>query len=236
MPFVEGSAPWRDHRAGSLQATRRKEALASIAVRAEAARRAKWPAHNRNGGRHCCQPPLRRAKDLPVFVNLVRSRKRSVTPLSILAHQLRRRFPPSRSLLRGARLIYSTARPEGSLVFRPFRPGFWNRSPSKPKPPDVPRPFLGNHSSRPALLIPHPKNFREPRRARGRSTLPAPLPGWPRYEPESSSHCLPAEIGPLVTCRTLLAVAGLPGRPGPPSRSPDAPCTSLSESRKQKFR
>jgi len=22
----------------------------------------------RNGGRHCCQPPLRRAKDLPVFV------------------------------------------------------------------------------------------------------------------------------------------------------------------------
>ena len=23
---------------------------------------------NRNGGRHCCQPPLRRAKDLPVFV------------------------------------------------------------------------------------------------------------------------------------------------------------------------
>jgi hypothetical protein len=24
--------------------------------------------HKRNGGRHCCQPPLRRAKDLPVFV------------------------------------------------------------------------------------------------------------------------------------------------------------------------
>src|SRR3954462_7812363 len=22
----------------------------------------------RNGGRHCCQPPLRRAKDMPVFV------------------------------------------------------------------------------------------------------------------------------------------------------------------------
>jgi hypothetical protein len=44
----------------------------------------------------------------------------------------------------------------------------------------------------------------EPRRARGRSTLPAPLPGWPRKEPESSLHCLPAEIGPLVTCRTVL--------------------------------
>jgi hypothetical protein len=25
-------------------------------------------AHKRNGGRHCCQPPLRRAKDMPVFV------------------------------------------------------------------------------------------------------------------------------------------------------------------------
>jgi len=44
-------------------------------------------------------------------------------PLSILAHQLRRRFPPNSSLLRGARPIYQTARPEGSLVFRPFRPG-----------------------------------------------------------------------------------------------------------------
>src|SRR5438105_7231209 len=26
------------------------------------------PCPKRNGGRHCCQPPLRRAKDLPVFV------------------------------------------------------------------------------------------------------------------------------------------------------------------------
>ena len=25
---------------------------------------------NRNGGRHCCQPPLRRAKDMPVFATL----------------------------------------------------------------------------------------------------------------------------------------------------------------------
>src|SRR6185369_2336733 len=50
--------------------------------------------------------------------------------------------------------------------------------------------------------------------------LPAPLPGWPRVEPESSSHCLPAEIGPSVSCRVRLAVAGLPGRRGLPSRSP----------------
>jgi hypothetical protein len=36
---------------------------------------------------------------------------------------------------------------------------------------------------------------------------PLPLPKEPR-------HCLPAEIGPLVTCRTHLAVAGFQGRPG----------------------
>jgi hypothetical protein len=76
---------------------------------------------NRNGGRHCCQPPLRRAKDLPVFASLGFPREGS-TRFSILAHQLRRRFSPNRSLVRGARPIYSTAQPEGSLVFRSFRP------------------------------------------------------------------------------------------------------------------
>src|SRR6202008_3617910 len=50
-------------------------------------------------------------------------------------------------------------------------------------------------------------------------SLPAPLPGWPRQEPESSHHCLPAEIGPFVTSRPLLPVSTPPGRPGPPSRS-----------------
>src|SRR5439155_4368158 len=30
----------------------------------------------RNGGRHCCQPPLRRAKDLPVFVTWSASARR----------------------------------------------------------------------------------------------------------------------------------------------------------------
>jgi len=29
---------------------------------------ARFRSAQRNGGRHCCQPPLRRAKDLPVFV------------------------------------------------------------------------------------------------------------------------------------------------------------------------
>ena len=78
-------------------------------------------APNSNGGRHCCQPPLRRAKDMPVFATWSKTRE-GPDPLSILAHQLRRRLPSNSSLARGARPIYQTARPEGSLVFRPFRP------------------------------------------------------------------------------------------------------------------
>jgi hypothetical protein len=88
-------------------------------------------AHKRNGGRHCCQPPLRRAKDLPVFVTWSIEPKRPIHPLSILAHQLRRRFPSCNSLLRGARLIYLTTWPEGSLVFRLARPGTGTEVPAK---------------------------------------------------------------------------------------------------------
>jgi len=62
----------------------------------------------RNGGRHCCQPPLRRDLGLPVFA---RERPRGPAPFTILALQLRRRarfdhrslvgssFPGSASLL-----------------------------------------------------------------------------------------------------------------------------------------
>jgi hypothetical protein len=126
-----------------------------------------------------------RAKDMPVFVTWW-IKLSPIYPLSILAHQLRRRFLPNSSLLRGARSIYQTARPEGSLVFRPFRPGVWNRSPSKPKPSSALRPFLGRSLPRPASLTTSHKEIREPRRATGRSSLPAPLPGWPRQEPKFS--------------------------------------------------
>ena len=54
--------------------------------------------------------------------NLVKTRRPD--PLSILAHQLRRRFLSNNSLLRGAQPVYQTARPEGSLVLRPIRPAF----------------------------------------------------------------------------------------------------------------
>jgi hypothetical protein len=83
------------------------------------------------GPRPHCQPPLRRAKDLPVFVTWSIEPKRPIHPLSILAHQLRRRFPSCNSLLRGARLIYLTTWPEGSLVFRLARPGTGTEVPAK---------------------------------------------------------------------------------------------------------
>jgi hypothetical protein len=139
-------------------------------------------------------------------------------PLSILAHQLRRRIPPNRSLFRGARPTYSTAPPEGSLVFRSSRPVLWNRSPSKPKPSSVPRPFLGNPLSRPASLT----DDRRPPGAASRDRkipLPAPLPGWPGQNPKA----LPNPAGGDRTFGHLprpRAVSDPQVRPGPPSRSP----------------
>jgi hypothetical protein len=134
------------------------------------------------------------------------------TRLKALAHQLRRRFPPYRSLVRGASIFYSTAPPGGSLVFQS------SRLTRKSKPFDVPRPFLGRPLLRPALPF-RPKTS-VPRRARGRSTLPAPLPDWPRKPPKS--FALP--VGGDRSFRRLpLSFLPLPAfrwRRGLPSRSP----------------
>jgi hypothetical protein len=139
--------------------------------------------------------------------NLVDRSFRPTDPLSILAHQLRRRFPSNNSLLRGAVLTYLTAPPEGSLVFRPARPGTPETFDPKtehlsgPKPPDVLRPFLGQSLLRPASLTEVPKNPRnrvalEKNDSSGASSRLAPLP-----LPKEPWQCLPAEIGPLATCR-----------------------------------
>ena len=139
-------------------------------------------------------------------------------PLSILAHQLRRRIPPNRSLLRGARPTYSTAPPGGSLVFRPSRPGVWDRNPSKPKPSSVPRPFLGRPLSRPASLTDDPKTVRnrvalEKDNSSGASSrlAPARTEALPIACRRRSDLWSPA----ASSCRCRLLE-----RPGPPSRSP----------------
>jgi hypothetical protein len=156
---------------------------------------------NRNGGRHCCQPPLRRAKDL--LISMVRI---PGDPFQkVQAHQLRRRFPSDNSLRRGDRpsdrLRYPKARlsPELSV-------------PGKPKSSDVPRPFLGRSLLRPALLPPS-EDFV------GRVALEEDqlfrrlFPTGPELL-RKVSHCLSAEIGPSVTLRSLLALASLPVEAG----------------------
>jgi hypothetical protein len=128
--------------------------------------------------------------------NLVDRTRRLTNPLSILAHQLRRRFP-------------STSRsPEG---FYPptFHGPSWDdlyRVPLRSPHPDSPQggPGDAGAASRDRKIISSGASSR---------LAPPPLPKEPQ-------HCLPAEIGPLVTCRTHLAVADPQGRPGPPSRSP----------------
>ena len=148
-----------------------------------------------------------------------RPAKRLGPRFSILAHQLRRRIPPNRSLFRGARPIYSTARPEGSLVFRPFRPGVWNRSSSKPKPSSVPRPFLGRPLSRPASLTDDPETIRsrvaleEDRLFR--RLFPADLEKNPKALPTACRRRSDLWSPAASSCRFRLLE-----RPGPPSRSP----------------
>ena len=88
---------------------------------------------------------------------------------SILAHQLRRRFPSYRSLRRGARLLLDCASRRfaclsmsGLFVWPDLRFLIFRSEVLKPvarsKPSDVPRPFLGKHLLRPASLTLVPKN------------------------------------------------------------------------------
>ena len=148
-------------------------------------------------------------------------------PLSILAHQLRRRFPPDRSLLRGARPIYSTAPPESSLAFRPVRPVHEDPNPEELQPSGQSRPMFRGPSwgNRSHVPLRSPKSRRTPEAAshKRQFPLPAPLPGWPRKEPKLFP--LPAG-GDRFFCPFLArsTVAGFPGRLGLPPRSQESPC------------
>ena len=123
----------------------------------------------------------------------------------VLAHQLRRRFPSDNSLRRGDRL--STW-----LRFPKARFPFDYRCLAKPKPPDVPRPFLGRPLLRLALLLPS-EDFRN-RVALEEDQLFRRLFPTGATNLRRVSHCLSAEIGPSVTLRSLLSLAGLPVEAG----------------------
>ena len=166
------------------------------------------PGSHRNGARHCCQAPLRRAKDLPVFVTLIsqpegpKTRPRSWRTSSGVAFHLggpKTRFVVRFSSRKSIAPQFPSARPEGfaTLMFRgPSWAGSLFRGLS---------PWGGNHL--PQKRAP---------------ALPAPLADWsgnlfaassPRraVQLRTSFHRLPAEIGPSVACRTFLPLPALRG-------------------------
>ena len=173
--------------------------------------------------------------------NLVKTRE-GPDPLSILAHQLRRRFRSNSSLVRGAKPIYQTARPEGSLVLRPVRPVMNPiREPtSRRKPSDVLRPFLGNPLLRPASLtrpLDSPKEtpeIREPRRATERFLFRRLLPADPKKNPKvlltacrrRSDLWSPAAL----SCRCRLS-----GEAGTAVPITYSPCTPLPSRKSEKW-
>ena len=150
-------------------------------------------------------------------------------PISkVQAHQLRRRFPSNNSLVRGASTVYLTAPPEGSLVAQLSSPG------PKTKTVRCSAALLGSITlaSRFASSV---RRLPKPRRARGRSTLPAPLPDWPRATPKSLSLPVGGDRSfrhpPLPSCPCGPSGGGGDFRP-------DHPCTMHvgSESGKRKIR
>src|SRR6476469_9719938 len=158
--------------------------------------------------------------------NLVKTRE-GPDPLSILAHQLRRRFRSNSSLVRGAKPAYQTARPEGSLVLRPVRPVMYPiREPtSRRKPSDVLRPFLGNTLLRPASLTRSQNLPKETRGPRNRVARQKDFSSGASYQltPKRTRKFFLLPAGGDRTFGHLPlfpAVAGFLERPGPPSRSP----------------
>jgi hypothetical protein len=172
--------------------------------------------------------------------NLVHSNPKTQTnPLSILAHQLRRRFPSNSSLLKRSPIDLPgcAARRFAGRSIVPACLGISILANLRPaaKTARCSTALLGETTLASRFASSAPKCFPKPRRARGEFPLPAPLPDWPRLRSEELRHCLPAEIGSLATCRSILPLPAFRRGWG---RSPDHPCTmrSLPESGKRKMR
>ena len=145
----------------------------------------------RNGGRHCCQPPLRRAKDLPVFVTWLieafapSTRSRSWLTSSGVASHLAVpscEEPGCSTRLRRPKVRWSFDRPGLALLRFPIRRPNLSRGQNRPM---FCGPSWGNRSCVP---LRSPKFRRTPGTAsRERQLpLPAPLPGWPRFRSRKS--------------------------------------------------
>jgi hypothetical protein len=190
--------------------------------------------HKRNGGRHCCQPPLRRAKDLPVFVtwststfrpSLTRSRS-WLTSSGVASTEP---LPLSRS---PTDLLDCAARRFAGLSTFPAR----RLGPKslEAKTVQCSAALLG--SAPPASRFAHRRSedLQEPRRAREDRLFRRLFPAGP-VRTRRLLPILPAEIGPLVTCR---AIRPFPAFCRGRDRRPDHPCTMhpCPESGKRKMR
>ena len=127
----------------------------------------------------------------------------------IQAHQLRRRFPSDNSLRRGDRPSDRLRCPKARLSPELSVPG-------RAKAIRCSAALLGSITlaSRFASSVRRPP---KPRRARGRSTLPAPLPDWPRATPKSLSLPVGGDRSfrhpPLPSCRCRPSGGGGDFRP-----------------------
>ena len=136
---------------------------------------AKSASPNRNGGRHCCQPPLRRAKDLPVFVTWL------IEPCGL---PTRSRSWLTSSGVASDRTTPSCEEPDdlpdcasrGFACLSIFQPVHKNRS-SQVKTVRCSAALLGMTSLASRFAHLDSEEPWEPRRTTGRSSLPAPLPG-----------------------------------------------------------
>jgi hypothetical protein len=153
-------------------------------------------------------PHLHRAKDPP---NLETRSQGNPLPNSGSPAQASlpiNQLPPKRSLATST----PVRRPKVRFCFAP--PGL-----TEVKADRCSAALLGMTLSCVPLCLRRPESRLQPRRAIERSSLPAPRPGWPRFQlPKELRHCPPRRwtLSPLPH---LAAVAGPPMRPGPPSRS-----------------
>lgn len=189
---------------------------------------------NRNGARHCCQAPLRRAKDMPVFVTLIQRTRRSQKSV----------FDPGSPAQASPPIEFvrkDFIRPIRPLLERSFRFGGLRLPPEGFSPPMFRGPSWAGSLSR--GLSPWGGN--RPRKSEVqlfRRLLPTgPEIRSLRHRPEGQFSLKPHSIAcrrrsVLPSSPHPLAVAGLPMRRGLPSRSRIDTCTTIPSRAKRKMR
>ena len=180
-------------------------------------------APNRNGGRHCCQPPLRRAKDLPVSCPKSQGTYFKSPSSPAQASLPIKQLPRERSFDRLPDCATRGFACRSTIVA-------WSEDQNRPM---FRGPSWVDHSS--VSLCPSTRRLPNRVALEGRSTLPAPLPDWHRKPPKSFTLPVGGDRSfrhpPLPSGRCRLSGGGGDFRP-------DHPCNMhvASESGKRKKR